>query len=408
MPLRFIFVDFDSFFASCEQQMRPELRGKPVGVVPMMTNSTCCLAASYEAKAYGIRTGTGVAEARHLCPSIQFVVADHVRYVKIHAKLNEAVEKCIPITEVKSIDELYAELPPNWRDEETALNIAHQIKKRVAEEIGDYITCTIGIGPNIFLSKLGSGMNKPCGLNVFHDKDLPQCLYGLKLRDIYGVGRNMLKRLRARNINTVEQLCAASRQKLRSIWGGVEGERLYAELRGEIIERSDSVRRHVSHSHILPPKIRNREDAFAVIHRLTQKAALRLRKLEHYAGSLSIGIRFDRHTKWSGEVRFFQTQRTPVFLKALRQLWDSMPAELGEPMKVSMVLGQLVHAKQFTPSLFSGGWDLKGEQIEQAMDKVNLHYGPRTLYYAGAQNGMNEAPMRIAFSHIPDLEVERD
>lgn len=408
MSLRFLFVDFDSFFASCEQQLRPELRGKPVGVVPMMTNSTCCLAASYEAKAYGIKTGTGVAEARHLCPSIQFVVADHVRYVKIHKKLKDAVESCIPVTDIKSIDELYAELPPNWRDAETVLRVSKQIKAKVAEEIGEYITCTIGVGPNIFLSKLGSGMNKPNSLNILRDKDLPHNLYGLKLTDIYGVGRNMLKRLHSHNINTVEQLCAASRQRLRSIWGGVEGERLYAELRGEIIDRAETTRRHVSHSHILPPKIRNREDAFAVIHRLTQKAALRLRKLEYYAGSLSIGIRFDRQTRWGGELRFFQTQRTPVFLKALRQLWDSMPGELGEPMKVSMVLGQLVHAKQFTPSLFSGGWDIRGEKIEQAMDTINLRYGPRTLYYAGAQNGMNEAPMRIAFSHIPDLEVERD
>lgn len=408
MPLRFLFVDFDSFFASCEQQLRPELRGKPIGVVPMMAESTCCIAASYEAKAYGVKTGTGVREARYLCPSIRFVEAKHERYIRIHHKLKDAVEQCIPVTAVKSIDELYAELPPNWRNEETVRRVAREIRAKVAETIGEYITCTIGVGPNVFLSKLGSGMNKPRGLNIFSDQDLPQCLYGLELRDIYGVGRNMLKRLHGRNIRTVEQLYAASRQRLRSIWGGVEGERIYAELRGEVIQRAETIRRHVSHSHILPPRARNREDAFAVIHRLTQKAALRLRKLEHYAGSLSIGVRFDQETRWGREVRFFQTQRTPVFLQALRQLWDSMPSELGDPMKVSMVLGQLIHVRQFTPSLFSGGWDLRGEQVEQAMDKINLRYGPRTLYYAGAHNGMDEAPMRIAFSHIPDLEVERD
>ncbi len=408
MPLRFIFVDFDSYFASCEQQLRPELRGQPVGVVPMMAETTCCLAASYEAKAFGVRTGTGVREARTLCPGIRFVVAEHKPYVEIHNKLKSAVEElCIPDIHIKSIDEFYAELPPNWRNEQAALRLADNIRRVVREVAGEYIGCTIGFGPNIFLAKLGSGMNKPRGLNLIRERDLPQALHGLDLTDIYGVGWRMQRRLRARGIYTVAQLCEASREKLRAIWGGVEGERMYAELRGEIVERGETTRRQVTHSHVLPPRIRNRDDAFAVCHRLTQKAAMRLRHLDYYAARYHVGLRLLDGTRWGAETTFYHTQRTPVFLESLRRLWKGLPRD-AEPMQVYMALGELVPANLHTPSLFSGGWDVRGEAIEKAMDTINRKMGPRTVYYGGAHDGMDEAPMRIAFTHIPDLEVERD
>jgi len=109
-PLRWLYVDFNSYFASVEQQERPELRGKPVGVVPMLTDSTCCIAASYEAKAHGVKTGTMVPEARRLCPGMLFVVARHELYVEYHHKIVAAVDTCIPIEQVHSVDEMSCRL----------------------------------------------------------------------------------------------------------------------------------------------------------------------------------------------------------------------------------------------------------------------------------------------------------
>ena len=92
MALRSLYVDFDSYFASVEQQLRPELRGKPIGVVPVMAETTCCIAASYEAKRFGVKTGTRVSDARKLCRNIKFVEARPAVYVEYHHKLVEAVE----------------------------------------------------------------------------------------------------------------------------------------------------------------------------------------------------------------------------------------------------------------------------------------------------------------------------
>jgi len=407
MSQRFIFVDLDSFFASCEQQRSPELRGRPVGVVPMMADSTCCIAASYEAKAFGVKTGTNVREARWLCPGIQFVEAGHANYVAIHNAIIEAVqEHCLPEISIRSIDEFCAEIPPSWRNEKDATALAGRIRETIARAAGEFVSCSIGIGPNVFLAKMGSGMNKPRGLTILRQEELPGPLADLELSDIYGVGKRMLQRLHRHGVRSVTDLYGCSRTKLHTIWGGIEGDRLYAELRGDIIEHAETVRRQVSHSHVLPPKCRNREDAFAVIHRLTQKAAMRLRKLEHYAGSLSIGVRLGFENRFGREARFFPTQESRIFLRELKQLWAQIPEDAPEPVKVSVVLGELVSKENYTDPLFKEMNNPRNVKLDAAMDALNKKFGNRTIYYAGAHHGRDESPMRIAFTHIPDLETE--
>src|SRR5579864_8717538 len=108
--VNWLFLDLNSYFASVEQQDRPELRGKPVGVVPMLADTTCCIAASYEAKAFGVRTGTIVADAKRLCPEIILIEGLHELYVDYHHRVVEAVESCLPVTAVCSIDEMACRL----------------------------------------------------------------------------------------------------------------------------------------------------------------------------------------------------------------------------------------------------------------------------------------------------------
>src|SRR4051812_17846161 len=102
----YLFLDLNSYFASVEQQETPALRGKPVGILPVMTDTTCCIAASYEAKAFGVKTGTLVPEARALCPAIRFVEARQDIYVAYHHRIVDTVEACIPIEHILSIDEM--------------------------------------------------------------------------------------------------------------------------------------------------------------------------------------------------------------------------------------------------------------------------------------------------------------
>jgi len=191
MSLNKLFIDFNSYFASVEQQIKPELRNKPVGVVPVMADTTCCIAASYEAKALGIKTGTMVSEAKKLCPNIKLVEADHRTYIQYHQRLVKKIEECLPVDKVCSIDEMVCSLIGKERIRENSIGIAKYIKKKIKDDVGEYLRCSIGIGPNQFLAKIGTNMQKPDGLVVIDDDDLPGCLYKLKFSAVYGIGRRM-------------------------------------------------------------------------------------------------------------------------------------------------------------------------------------------------------------------------
>src|SRR5215472_7587872 len=146
--VNWLFVDLNSYFASVEQQDRPELRGKPVRVVPMLADTTCCIAASYEAKAFGVRTGTIVADARRMCPDIVLVEGRHELYVEYHHRVVEAVESCLPVTTVCSIDEMACRLMGRERPLLAAMDLARKVKARIRDRVGDCLRSSVGLATN--------------------------------------------------------------------------------------------------------------------------------------------------------------------------------------------------------------------------------------------------------------------
>ncbi|MGB0767114.1 MAG: hypothetical protein ACPGYV_05345 [Phycisphaeraceae bacterium] len=138
--LDWLFLDMDNYFASVEQQARPELRGRPVGILPVMSEGSCCIAASYHAKRRGVKTGTRVYDARKLCPDIAFVAARPDYYVKVHKEILAAVDTVVPIDKVWSIDEMAVKLLGEEREPSAALAIGRRVKRVVAERVGEVIT----------------------------------------------------------------------------------------------------------------------------------------------------------------------------------------------------------------------------------------------------------------------------
>ena len=178
MTLRKLFIDMNAFFASIEQQDDPTLRGRPVAVIPTDAPTTCCIAASYEAKRYGVRTGTPVWQARQLCPSLVFRLARHRRYVLFHQRILDAVETVLPIEKVLSIDEMTCSLGLNERSPQQALALANAIKQAIRTRVGECLTCSIGIAPNTLLAKVAADMRKPHGLTLLTAADLPDLARG--------------------------------------------------------------------------------------------------------------------------------------------------------------------------------------------------------------------------------------
>jgi len=411
MPLHSLYVDLNSYFASAEQQMRPELRNRPVGVLPVMADTTCCIAASIDAKCFGIKTGTPVWQARKLCKDIVFVQARPSAYVKFHHRIVAAVESCTPVSAILSIDEMACDLMGRDREEANAVALGHQIKQAIYDQVGEVLHSSVGIAPNRFLAKTASNMQKPNGLTVIRQHELPACLYALKLGSLTGIGRATEHRLNQIGIHTIEQLCAASKATLRHAWGSIEGERFYARLRGEGVTPPATQRASVGHSHVLAPDLRDPVSALAVLHRLLHKAAMRMRHYGFCAAGLGLHLSYlqprnSRAPHWAEQARFSPHADTLAFARTLAGLWQRRPNDPAPLLKVGVTLTHLTDPSQITRDLFEST-DSK-ETLNQVLDQINQRYGPNALYLGGAHEGRGAAPMRIAFSHVPELQLESD
>jgi DNA polymerase-4 len=349
--LRWLYVDFNSYFASVEQQLRPELRGKPIAVVPVETDSTCAIAASYEAKAFGVKTGTPIYEAKRLCPGLTCVLARHELYVEFHHSLIEEIERHIPVTAVCSIDEVACRLMDNEISVERSTEIAQSIKSGIGKTIGLYMRCSIGIAPNRYLAKVGTELQKPDGLVVVRVEDLPQKLFSLELRDLPGVGANIERRIQATGVTDLPGLFALNPQQMRTIWGSVWGEKLWYLLRGMELPDETTTRRSIGHSHVMAPELRDPIKAKDVARRLTLKAASRLRRMEYYAGAMSFSARLENDTRFQAEERFYRAQDNKTILDLFDKLWtQALRRSRGVRIrKVSVTLSDLVAAADLQP-----------------------------------------------------------
>ncbi len=405
MSLNALYVDFNSYFASVEQQLRPELRGKPIGVLAVMAETTCCIAASYEAKAFGVKTGTGVRDARKLCPDMIFVEARPPLYVQYHHKLIEIVESCTHVEKVLSIDEMVCKLTGSQQQKENALQLAAKIKRQINKQF-EFIHCSIGIAPNTFLAKLASNMQKPNGCVVIEQQDIPEKLYGLKPRDLTGIGRRMEERLNHYGLTTMQGLYAANKQQLRAAWGSVEGERMYDKLRGVEVSFQSNDRKSLGHSHVLPPELRTQHGALSVLHRLLQKACMRLRSYQLRASKIHVRVKFTNHPTWIIEANCSPTDNSLEVTHIFETLWKKYPTQKVIPQAVGISFSGFINNQEYIVDLFEVSEVETNKKLNSALDKLNHKYGKNTIYLGGAHNALYASQVKIAFNYVPDLVVE--
>jgi DNA polymerase-4 len=386
----------NSFFASVEQEINPSLRGKPVAVVPLNVDTTCCIAVSYEGKAFGVKTGTKVGEAKRLCPQMQFIEGDHGNYINYHNKIVEAVESCLPVDSVCSIDEIACRLTGSQQDLKVAKSLAIKIKSTIMIRVGSSLKCSIGVAPNRYLAKIAADMKKPDGFTAIRPCDLPEILYQLGLRDLPGVGPKMELRLNQKNVQDMEKLCSMTSKELHAAWGNVCGEEMWRLLRGEELPEKKSLQKSISQSHVLPPELRHELGALRVLKKLISKAATRLRQAGFFASGIQIFIAFLGQDSWKARLALMQTQDTATFLNALKTLWKKIPP--GSIYSVGVVLTGLVPEAFHSPSLFE---DLRQNQLVKTLDQINEKFGNDAIHYGATHESAELSPLRISFMRIP-------
>ncbi len=426
--LRWLFLDFDSYFASVEQQEHPQWRGRPVVVVPLEdTEATGAIAVSREAKALGIRRGMRLGEVRAVCPDVRVVTARHDVYVAWHHRLVGEIERHAPIDLVHSIDELSIRLGRSQENPAAAATLARDIKSGILRNVGVCLTCSIGLAPSRLLAKLAAEMDKPDGLRILLPGDLPDAIADLPLEDIPGISIGISRRLARAGVRNVRGLWKLAPKQARAIWGSVTGERFTRALHGEDVDPPPpGPPKSFGHGRVLDPARRLPETAWPVACMLLLKAAARLRRREMVAGALTLSVRWlkgpgdaERHERLrhgrddaAWEARFPSTSDSFTFLRHLERLWRQC-AQAARRRPDPRMRNIHVHLHALEPEnarqldLFAEA-DLKTRERERLwaeIDRLARRFGSRTVEPAGLKHlDLKYAGAKIAFGRIPEAE----
>ncbi len=420
--LKWLFLDLNSYFASVEQNDNPKYHGRPLIVAPTATNATAAIAVSYEAKAFGIRNGTKIYDAKKMCPGLICVQADHKKYVEYHHRIIEATEKIIPVNKIWSVDEFDCLLMGKQREPENAIALANRIKEQLHRDVGLSINCSIGIAPNSFLAKVGTEIQKPNGLVILHPDDLPGRLLDLKLMDLPGISDGMHTRLLKCNIKTVEQLYNISPKQARAIWRSVNGERFWYWLHGYDVPHVKTNPSMLGHSRILDPQIRSVEKTRQMGRRLLFKACYRMRRKDLYCKNLVVKLTFLNGKKWAGYRDFSASQDPFTMMQLFEDIWMEMEREcffnLQSPnnsqmvfLKISTLLHGLCRQDEITDDLFEQSMvqetvkSSKQKKLAAAMETLQNKYKKETVFLGVTPETVaGNVGTKIAFNRVPDKE----
>lgn len=403
-----LYLDFDGFFASVEQQARPALRGRPVGVVPFdNTTTTCVIAASKEAKRFGVKNVMNVAEAKRICPDIILVPQTPDLYRRAHNTLLAEINSVIPVDAIKSIDELSCKLDEGQRT--SPQDLSAKIKTRISQNVGPHITCSIGFAPNRHLAKIAGKQNKPDGTTIWHPKDIPSVLYPIPFNDIPGIGERMEKRLHDLGIFNMKSLLDLPPKHMRKIWRSVTGERLWYALHGYDIKANRSERGMFGHGRVLPPELRTMSKAEPIARMLLIKAARRMRNAGYYTSKLMVWCQTFQHS-FGDQLVLPVVSDDQACLTGLTTIWRRMNSITPSNIKiirVGVTLGDLSRAgeRQLDMLINDDAERRKWEQASSAVDALNKRYskslvtlGPWTPPPGGHLGG------KISYTRIPNPE----
>lgn len=385
---RILHLDMDSFFASVEQQSNPKLVGKPVGVIKGV-GRTCIIAASREAKKLGIKTGTTTYEAKKIYPKIALVPADFDKYFSVTKRFVEICSRFSPDLEVFSIDELFLDVTKTELFFDGASDIVRKIKEAIKNEIGEYITCSVGISYNRLLAKLASGMKKPNGVFEITSENRDEVLFSVKLTDVCGLGFRLEKKLFDMGITNFKTLrevpLACLEASLGPFWPR-ELKRLSFGEDDSLLTRVGEIpkMKSVSRTFTLYENTKDVAIIKSTMRNLCEEAAFKAREMGTMGRVAGIAIKGELGgVRGLGDYRhktlaYFIDTGSDLF-KIVWALFEKMKWE-GSIRFLGVWLGMLKSKNELTASLFPE--EKRKENLIFAMDKVNKKYGELTLYPA--------------------------
>jgi DNA polymerase IV len=384
-------IDMDAFFASVEQARRPELRGRPVIVGGPPGTRSVVATASYEARAYGVRTAMPVAQAQRLCPQAAFVSGDMAEYAAVHERLMALFRRFTDRVQEVSIDEAYLDVGGCRRLFGPPRTIACRIQELVYDQEG--ITCSIGIGPGKLLARLASDLHKPAGISELTEADVHGRLRDLPVRDLLGVGAVTEERLTALGITTVALLQDAPLPLLTAVFGNgahVLKQLAFGRSLASPVRSRRALPKSVGKEVTFQEDMADRERLHATLLRLVDQTMTRLRGKGLAARTVTLKLRYSTfHTiSRRGTLPYATVATRPVYETAAGLL-DQV--ELGGRLVrlLGVSVGDL-YAKAFQLTL-DDGW--KETSLDEAVDRVRAKYGSRSIGRAAGALAPASRPM---------------
>ncbi len=407
-------IDMNSYFASCEQQANPFLRGKPIGICEHLGG--IIIAPSIEAKKFGVKTAMPVWEAKKLCPQIQLFYTDPDKYrettrrfLNIFLKHTERIEKY-------SIDEAFLDLTDNVKNFKNpwveASEIAGDIKKEMKVYVGDWIKCSIGIGPDKLIAKIASDLKKPDGLTVIRPEDKNSLYQKLSLTDIPGIGRQTEKALNMLGIKALSDLRDYPESKLVAHFG-IQGHHLHqmGQLQGswqedfaEEAQENQESPKSMGHAYTLPSASTDAKVALQVLYKLSEMVGRRLREAK-LSGNIVHFILTDRKNEYFNKQRkldrYIQDGRE-IFLEAANIFEKSEHYKKNFKLIGVTVSGLKEEINQL--SLFD--IDQTKSRLVKYLDRINDKYGEFTISRVPAWEARNLIRDSVGFGRMKEFKVK--
>lgn len=400
-----IHIDMNSFFASVEQFHDPKLRGQPVAVATTSGGGGSVVAASIEARQFGIRAGTKVAEARSKCPEIVVVRDSPNSYRAVHRQIMDILYNTACYVRPKSIDEAYLKVPSYMQTKKQVLALVKGIKAYLFECYNEHILCSVEIASNIWLAKMGSSSHKPNGLVVLTKSDHQGFYSALSLVDLTGINWRMARYLYAIGIDSPSTFYEASWRFLRSKLG-VNGAKWYLRMRGiEVDFKPVKANKSISHQITTMP---NPPSSFVelttYINKIAPTLGDRLRKKSLVARGMTIHINYVNGAWWGNVFRNTVMYRSNYEIIKLAKMLLKKQKNFNEPVqRIIITLINLTSDHQLSlPTYYSKQQTLR---LACAADRINDKFGKNTIMPLRSLNSDYSNLNRVGFAG--DLLRER-
>jgi len=402
---RIMHIDLNSCFAMVEQQARPLLRGKPLGVTNRKTKNACVVAASYEAKHRGVKVGMPFSEARLHAPDLILVETDPPKYHYVYQKLVNIMKGYSPSVTMKSIDEGIIDFTGTERINRRSLQeIGREIKARLKDDVGKHMTCNIGIAPNRFLAKTAAGLNKPDGLDTISYSNLRSTLSNLELTDLTGIAQRNEARLNGAGIYTPLQFLDAPSELLyKRVFRSVCGDDWYKRLRGWEVDDYESSVQTVGRQYVMDEWQPSEEALRARLSYLCETTAMKLRYKGLAARGVMLYLMYANGDHWYERRIFNQpffsnsdvlTRASLLFNRRPKDDWVRM-------MSISCYNLQPSNINQVSllEEVNRETW------LTEAVDQINSQFGEFTVTFAASLPAKGLVKQKIPFGSTRYFEL---